>query len=342
MDELIEREARLFEAGNYEDKGMEITEGDLDVMATNFAPVPVKVEHTDTPFDGSLGMLQSVYRKGKELWGKIGFQPAAWALAKAAGALKLSLAIKKDKTAIGEVSLVREPRVAGAQVFNGDAVMFSGDFDAGAAPEQSNTPDNTAPVKEPETEVRTMSAETNTQQDAPPTMDLATAMKVLRDNVQNPDAAALFKANQDILELVKTSDEEVRRAAESARAVQAEMQKMTANHLVEKFRREGKITPAAEVFARAILSAKPLASAALEPDQMVKFSVEEDGKQVEQSVHYADAFVKFLETMVPSVRFSEMPNADGVPELTPGSKEWARKLGVTDEALIKYNRGGVS
>jgi hypothetical protein len=117
--EMIEREAKLFEAGSYPDRGVEITEGDLDVIAANTADAPVRIEHTDTPFDGALGVLKAVYRRGKELFGRLCFTAAAWELIKSANAKRLSVAIRKDKSAIAEVSLVREPRVADAEVFSG-------------------------------------------------------------------------------------------------------------------------------------------------------------------------------------------------------------------------------
>lgn len=121
--EMIEREAKLFEAGSYPDRGVEITEEDLDLMAANTADAPVRIEHTATPFDGALGVLKAVYRKGRELFGRLCFTSAAWELIKAANARRLSVAIRKDKSAIAEVSLVREPRVADAAVFSAEEVV---------------------------------------------------------------------------------------------------------------------------------------------------------------------------------------------------------------------------
>ncbi len=122
----IEREAKLFEAGNYPDKGIEITESDLDVLIANTTEAPIRIEHTPTPFDGSLGVLKSLYRKGKELFGKLIFNEAAWELVKSANAKRLSIALNSDKSEIAEISLVREPRIADAAVFtNSDIVKIS-------------------------------------------------------------------------------------------------------------------------------------------------------------------------------------------------------------------------
>ena len=126
-NQTIEREAKLFEAGNYPDRGIEITEEDLDRIIENASEAPIRIEHTATPFDGALGVLKSVYRKGRELFGRLSFTQAAWELVNAANAKRLSVAIKKDKSGIAEVSLVREPRIADAAVFGeADTIRLDG------------------------------------------------------------------------------------------------------------------------------------------------------------------------------------------------------------------------
>ena len=125
MPERIERIAKLFEAGDYPDKGISVTESDLDRLVSDFNEAPVKVEHQDTPFDGAIGVLKRVWRQGKDLMGSIGFSPQAWAFIDRAGARRLSIAVTKDLSEIKEVSLVRSPRVAGAQVFD-DRIELDG------------------------------------------------------------------------------------------------------------------------------------------------------------------------------------------------------------------------
>ena len=125
--QTIEREAKLFEAGSYPDCGIEITEEDLDRIIANASEAPIRIEHTATPFDGALGVLKSVYRKGRELFGRLSFTQAAWDLVNSANARRLSVAIKKDKSGIAEVSLVREPRIVDAAVFSeGDTIRLDG------------------------------------------------------------------------------------------------------------------------------------------------------------------------------------------------------------------------
>ena len=58
---MIEREAKLFEAGSYPDRGIEITEEDLDSIVANTHEAPVRIEHIDTPFDGAVGVLSGLY-----------------------------------------------------------------------------------------------------------------------------------------------------------------------------------------------------------------------------------------------------------------------------------------
>lgn len=127
--EVVERDAKLFTAGDYPDRGIAVTESDLDRMVESQTPVPIKIEHTDTPLD--LGTVTRIWRAGKDLFGKLAFTAPAWALVDACGAKKLSAAIKRDKSGITEVSLVRAPRVAGAAVFSGDIVEFEFTLEGG-------------------------------------------------------------------------------------------------------------------------------------------------------------------------------------------------------------------
>lgn len=125
-NELIEREAELFQAGEYPDKGVTVTEDDLDaIVAAHPADgVPLRIEHGSTPFDGFLGRVKSIWRDGVKLLGKVEMPMPAWALADYAGAKKLSVGMRPDKSSLSEVSLVVNPRVATAQMFTFDA----GDF----------------------------------------------------------------------------------------------------------------------------------------------------------------------------------------------------------------------
>ena len=113
----MEREAKIFESGNYEDKGISVSEEDLQKYVNNFKPCPVKLEHADTAFDGVLGTLKKIYKKGKELFGIIDFSEEAWNLIEKAHAKKLSISLNPDNYSISEISIVQNPRVEDARVF---------------------------------------------------------------------------------------------------------------------------------------------------------------------------------------------------------------------------------
>lgn len=117
----VERTARIFQAGSYPERGLEIGPGDLDAIAGAFSsPAPVLVEHLEGPL--RLGWLTRVWREGASLFGRLVFSRAAWDLMRECGARALSLGLDRETLRIREVSLVSHPRVAGAQVFSRRAV----------------------------------------------------------------------------------------------------------------------------------------------------------------------------------------------------------------------------
>ncbi|MFY9234652.1 MAG: hypothetical protein WAO58_09355 [Fimbriimonadaceae bacterium] len=119
----IERSAKLFETGDYPDKGVTITIENLNALADGFGePVPVLIEHADSPLE--LGFLTGVQALGEELFGTVSLTPEANSLVERSGARALSLGLSPDLTAIREVSLVRNPRVESAQLYSG--IRFDG------------------------------------------------------------------------------------------------------------------------------------------------------------------------------------------------------------------------
>ncbi len=116
-DEMsVEKEAKIFEAGEYPDKEITVTEDDLDAIVGNFAGAPVKVEHTDSPLD-PLGTVKSVWRNGRDLFAKLAFPKDLAAFLERRGVKKLSVALWKDPLRLAEVSLVLAPRVPSASIF---------------------------------------------------------------------------------------------------------------------------------------------------------------------------------------------------------------------------------
>lgn len=70
--DFVLRSGKLFEAGHYADKDFSITPEEMLAAATEFAPVPVDLEHAHTPFlNGKLGELRSV-KVGDNGWDLLG------------------------------------------------------------------------------------------------------------------------------------------------------------------------------------------------------------------------------------------------------------------------------
>ncbi|MCK6631912.1 MAG: hypothetical protein L6Q31_06005 [Fimbriimonadaceae bacterium] len=120
----IDRPAKLFEAGSYPDKGVEITDEHLKALAERFdLPVPVLIEHSNSPLH--MGYLTQVEARGSELHGTVSLTEEANRLIESSGARSLSLGLASDLSEIREVSIVSNPRVASAQLFSG-SIEFSG------------------------------------------------------------------------------------------------------------------------------------------------------------------------------------------------------------------------
>ena len=118
----MERECRLFEAGDYPDKNLNISQKDLQLIAENSpSEIPVCIEHMDsTPFDGCLGTIAKLHVRGKELWGRLLQSVEANDFTRKSGANKLSIRLDPEHKRITEVSFVNRPRVANAMVFRDD------------------------------------------------------------------------------------------------------------------------------------------------------------------------------------------------------------------------------
>lgn len=117
VPDWVDRRAKLFESGEYPDKGVSVTDAQLAVIASRFTePVPVLIEHAESPLE--LGYLTHVEAVGNELFGTISLTAEANALAERSGARSLSIGLTGDLGQIREVSLVRAPRVVDARLFS--------------------------------------------------------------------------------------------------------------------------------------------------------------------------------------------------------------------------------
>jgi hypothetical protein len=125
----IERRAKLFESGDYPDKGVTVTAKDLDRLASNFdLPVPILIEHAESPLE--IGYLTSVSSEDGELFGILSLTEEANSLIERSGAKALSIGLSGDLAEIREVSLVRNPRIASAQLYHApvEPTEFDSDF----------------------------------------------------------------------------------------------------------------------------------------------------------------------------------------------------------------------
>jgi hypothetical protein len=131
----VDRQAKLFEAGEYPDKGVRVRPEDLAALAENFdLPVPVLIEHATSPLE--LGYLTAVEARDGELYGTVALTQEADLLIESSGAGALSVGLAPDLTAIRELSLVQQPRVASARLFGG-LVEFTSPLAAGWRSEKS-------------------------------------------------------------------------------------------------------------------------------------------------------------------------------------------------------------
>lgn len=116
--QVVSREAKLFEAGEYPDKGVTVRAEDLARLAQQFkSPVPLLIEHAESPL--ALGSLTKVRAEGDELFGTVELTDEANRLIEASGADSLSIGLSPDLAQIVEVSLVNNPRVPSARLFYG-------------------------------------------------------------------------------------------------------------------------------------------------------------------------------------------------------------------------------
>lgn len=130
--EWIDRRAKLFEAGEYPDKGISVSPEQIAEIAANFdLPVPVWIEHAESPLE--LGYLTDVQAVGGELFGTIALTKEADALVDRSEARSLSVGLTGDLKRIREVSLVRNPRVASARLFTNE-FAFDGRLDESGNP----------------------------------------------------------------------------------------------------------------------------------------------------------------------------------------------------------------
>lgn len=115
-DGHVVRSGKIFEAGDFPDKGVKFDESDLDSAVASFSPVENDLEHASTILDGKIGKLEKVWKQGSELFGEVSIP--AW-LDEAIGKqpIKVSLAFDRTKKIVGN-ALVLRPRITDAAIMS--------------------------------------------------------------------------------------------------------------------------------------------------------------------------------------------------------------------------------
>ncbi len=106
---------KVFEVGEYPDKGFSLTEAEADDAIAAFTPVANDLEHQPTLLSGKLGQLRKVWRDGKNILGQVALPK--WLNDQLGDdPLKVSLAWAKDSKRIIGNALTLNPRVKDAQL----------------------------------------------------------------------------------------------------------------------------------------------------------------------------------------------------------------------------------
>jgi hypothetical protein len=229
-EDAVEREALLMEAGEYPDKGVTITEDELQQMAESGVGAPVIVEHRPTLV---LGWISELWRKGKQLWGRLRLKPHANQLIEESSVRGLSVGLARTESGyqLREVSLTATPRVPNAQLFGTEPpqlyIVCANDALGDGAMETRNI------AVEQKADVEQLRAELKAAQ----------------------EHAAQLEAR-------------VKEMAQQLEFAQSQLVRHAVQRIVEKYQREGKLTPAAAERATQLL----LHLAQAYPQHIIQFS----------------------------------------------------------------------
>jgi hypothetical protein len=285
MQSEVVREAKLFEAGQYPDRGIEFTEADLDAVVAGFKPggVPVRVEHGMSPWDGKMGRVVAVWRAGRDLMARISWPRAVWDFLCAMGTKSLSVGFDYRSRRLVEVSVVDKPRVLTARAFGDSVLVFSA----------------------------AISCETGGKRKMAEDLDLVVSMAEERGRTEGRAAAETQFAERE-KGLTRTIASLQREDSRGEAAVKLSM-----------WKREGKLPPACEKFAEAIL---------VDGSAEVTFA---DGGHMP----VAEAFVQFITHLPRIVEMSGegIENKDGKTELSDHDKQVYKLLGVSEEEVAAAN-----
>jgi hypothetical protein len=127
--DYIVREGKIFQIGDYPDKGFSLTESEADEALAAFAPVPLNLEHRSTVLSGKLGQLVETVRRGGDLIGRIRI-PKWLDAAIGPDPVKVSAEWTQGEKRLQGLALCLSPRIADAAM-----AAFTAAEAAPAAPE---------------------------------------------------------------------------------------------------------------------------------------------------------------------------------------------------------------
>ena len=115
FDDLVVYEGKVFEAGEYPDKGFVMDEAELAAKVLAFGGVDLDLEHSSFKdvLGNKLGRLETIWNRGTEALGRL--RVPRWLHELAGGKLQTSLSFDRDKNIVG-CALTLRPRIADAQV----------------------------------------------------------------------------------------------------------------------------------------------------------------------------------------------------------------------------------
>ncbi len=115
-DGYVLRRGKLFEAGEYPDKGYSMTPAEIINAVERFTSCPLDLEHVPTVLDGQLGEVYSIETDddGRTLFGTVAVP--TWLDTVLGGAVKVSCTWDRDSKELARLALVKAPRVADAAI----------------------------------------------------------------------------------------------------------------------------------------------------------------------------------------------------------------------------------
>lgn len=291
-------DAKLFELGDYPDKNFSLSEEEADsVTVASAAGKRIEFEHMPTVLSGKTGSIEKAWRDGTSIYGTLRF--SKWVGEALAGETpKLSLSFNPVTKEVEEVSIVRNPRITDASLL----AAFSGETEPKPEERKGGVMSIFARIAE----------------------KLGLQPKEVETELRSEFAAASAAESAELKARLAIVEAENKVLKEGQTASFAATVETSAAAIVNRFKSEGKITPAEEE------SAKAAFASALIADGGVKFSADgkpEDGTQV--------AALKALFASRPNLHLTESQFAGA--STIPGAK--TAEVPTIDTAAIYAARG---